>query len=514
LTLSRDVTPPHVVTAGARVLAKNAAERFATAGEFVAALHGDDGSVASAGTASIPVGATRLSLAVMPVVNRSADVENEYFSDGMTDELINALAKVEGLRVVSRSSVFSFKGKDLPLREIGATLDVAFLLESSVRRAGDRLRVTAQLVRVADDTTLWSETYERVLADVFAVQDDIVRRIVSTITHTMQLGHLRGIVTPRPPRSLEVYDLYLLGRFHWNKRTETGMRYALELFERAVEADPNYAPAYSGIADASALLASWQFASPAEMYPRASAAARRAIELDPASAEAHASLGFVKINWEWDWDGAIASLHRAIALNPSNETAHRWLSAFLFGIGRGTEGLPLAQRALALDPVSVLPRMNLGICYYLSWQFAQAAAEFRTVIERDPAFVRAHVFLAGALSLLGEHVAALTAAEHAEVLFGHHPMGRHTKGYVLATAGDTEAARAIFAELMPAAPPLYRAMGYAALGEDEATIDALEFGQKERGDWMYSIGSQPYFRHLHANPRFVALMQKMHLSNI
>jgi TolB-like protein/tetratricopeptide (TPR) repeat protein len=451
---------------------------------------------------------------VMPVVNRSADVENEYFSDGMTDELINALAKVEGLRVVSRSSVFSFKGKDLPLREIGSTLDVAFLLESSVRRAGDRLRVTAQLVRVADDTTLWSETYERVLADVFAVQDDIVRRIVSTITHTMQLGHLRGIVTPRPPRSLEVYDLYLLGRFHWNKRTEPGMRYALELFERAVEADPNYAPAYSGVADASALLASWQFASPAEMYPRAAAAARRAIELDPASAEAHASLGFVKINWEWDWDGAIASLHRAIALNPSNETAHRWLSAFLFGIGRGNEGLPFAQRAFALDPMSVLPRMNLGICYYLSWQFAEAADEFRAVIVRDPAFVRAHVFLTAALSQLGEHTAALHSAEHAESLFGEHPMGRTNKGYVLAAAGETAAARAIFAETVSAVPPLYQAFAFAMLGEDEVTIDALERGFEERGDWMYSIGAQPPFRHLHTHPRFVELMQKMHLSNI
>ena len=247
------------VRAVARALEKKADDRFATATEFVRALVSADTQPLQ--TQAHLASTQRLSIAVLPIANRTSDAETEYFSEGMTDELMNALAKVEGLRVVSRTSAFAFKNGDVPIKEIGARLGVGFILEASVRRAGTRLRVSARLVGVEDDSTLWSETYERQLEDVFAVQDEITHSIVRTITEALQLGHLRGAIPVQQPRSLEAYDLYLLGRHHWYKRTETSMRRALELFQEAAAADPNYAPAYSGIADASALLASWQFAT-------------------------------------------------------------------------------------------------------------------------------------------------------------------------------------------------------------------------------------------------------------
>src|SRR5512141_897924 len=499
---------PSVVHAVARALEKKPADRFDSVTAFARALASDaNQSVLPAALAST----LRLSIAVLPVAQRSADAETEFFSEGMTEELINALAKVEGLRVVSRSSAYAFKSGDVPLREIGMRLNVGFLLEASVRRAGNRLRMTAQLVDVEKDSMLWSETYERQLEDVFAVQDDITRSIVRTITEALQLGHLRGAEPVQQARSLEAYDLYLLGRHHWYKRTEASMRRALELFDQAISADPAYAPAYSGIADASALLASWQFASAEENYPRAAAAARRALELDPASADAHASLGFVKLNWEWDWKGALHELTRAIELNPSHETAHRWLSAFLAGIGQTAEALPIARRAAELDPISVLPNMNLGIVHLLAWRYEQAEAEFRSVIDKDPTFARAYGFLAWSLSMLGRHDEALAAARAGVERANRHPMFLYILGAVLAVSGQTDEARTIFEPILPGLEPIYVASVHATLGEESAALEALERAAETRSDWMYSVGTQPWFREYHGHPRFTALLERLHL---
>ena len=436
LATKRAELSPSLIHAVARSLQKNRDDRFPTATAFVQALTASDTSTVAAPG---PLASTRLSIAVLPISNRSSDAETEYFSDGMTDELMNALAKVEGLRVVSRTSAFAFKSGDVPIGEIGARLGVGFVLEASVRRAGARLRVSARLVGVEDDSTLWSETYERQLEDVFAVQDEITHAIVTTITEALQLGHLRGAKPVPQPRSLEAYDLYLLGRHHWYKRTEPEMRRALELFQEAVAADPLYAPAYSGIADASALLASWQFASAKENFPQAAKAAERALELDPSLADAHASLGFVKLNWEWDWEGAMRELRTAIALNPSHETAHRWLSAFLAGIGRDDEAVPIAQRAIELDPISVLPRMNLGIVAFLAWRFEDAEIEFRRVIEKDPNFVRAYAFLACSLSFMERHDEAISVARTGVERSNRQTMLLFALGIVMALGGKIDA---------------------------------------------------------------------------
>jgi serine/threonine-protein kinase len=508
LTASSRV-PTSVVRAVARALEKKPGDRFESVAAFSRALHSAE---ANAEGPPAPLASTpRLSIAVLPVEHRSADAETEFFSDGMTEELINALAKVEGLRVVSRSSAYAFKSGDVPLREIGLRLKVGFLLEASVRRAGNRLRMTAQLVDVEKDSMVWSETYERQLEDIFAVQDDITRSIVRTLTEALQLGHLRGATPVQQPRNLEAYDLYLLGRHHWYKRTEASMRRALELFNEAVTADPTYAPAYSGIADASALLASWQFASSGESYPRAVAAARRAIELDPASADAHASLGFVLLNWEWDWEGALRELRRAIELNPSHETAHRWLSGFLAGIGRDDEALRTARRAAELDPISVLPHMNLGIVHLLAERYEESEAEFRYVVEKDPTFARAYGFQAWSLSLLGRHDEALRVARTGLERSNNHPMFLYVLGTCLALSGQMDEARNVFGPILSELEPLYVATVHAVMGDESAALATLEQGAEGRSDWMYSVGTQPLLRKYHGNPRFLAVLDRLKL---
>ena len=512
LAANRADLSPSLIRAVARSLEKNANDRFLTATAFVQALMAADAVVTAkpAALASTP----RLSIAVLPISSRSPDAEAEYFSDGMIDELMNALAKVEGLRVVSRTSTFAFKSGDVPIQEIGARLGVGFVLEASVRRAGARLRVTARLVGVEDDSTLWSETFERQMEDVFAVQDEITHSIVTTITEALQLGHLRGATPVQQPRSLEAYDLYLLGRHHWYKRTEPSMRRALELFQEAAAADPSYAPAYSGIADASALLASWQFASAAEQFPQAGEAARRAIELDPSSADAHASLGFVKLNWEWDWDGALYEFQKAIALNPSHEAAHRWLSAFLAGIGRDDEALPLALRAIELDPISILPRMNLGIVHLFAWRYEEAEREFRRVIEMDPGFVRGYAFLATSLSFLDKHDEAIVVGRIGVDRSNQHSMLVFALGVCIAKSGQLAEARKIFEPILSEITPFYQAIVYSALGRESIAFETLERAHEAHADWMYSVVRHPSFGEYHSHPRFIRLLEKLGLSRI
>ena len=502
---------PSFIRAVARSLEKKPGDRFPTATAFVQALIAD--AVVTAKPTSLAA-TPRLSIAVLPVASGSSDAEAEYFSDGMTDELMNALAKVEGLRVVSRTSAFAFKSGDVPIQEIGARLGVGFVLEASVRRAGSRLRVTARLVGVEDDSTLWSETFERLMEDIFAVQDEITGAIVKTITEALQLGHLRGATPVQQPRSLEAYDLYLLGRHHWYKRTDASMRRALELFQEAAAADPSYAPAYSGIADASALLASWQFASSAEQYPIAEKAARRAIDLDPSLADAHASLGFVKLNWEWDWEGALDELHKAIALNPSHEAAHRWLSAFLAGIGRDDEALPLALRAIELDPISILPRMNLGIVHFFAWRHEEAEREFRRVIEMDPGFVRGYAFLATSLSFLDKHDEAIAVGRIGVDRSNQHSMLVFALGVCIARSGQLAEARKLMEPILSEITPFYQAIVYNALGQESIAFETLERAHEAHADWMYSVVRHPSFGEYHSHPRFIALLQELGLSRV
>jgi TolB-like protein/Tfp pilus assembly protein PilF len=512
----RPEVPPAVAHALARALAKEPRDRPASARELAQALVTSGEQRTATPTQTTVVGrsaaAARLSIAVLPITNIGGSADDAYFGEGLTEELTSALSRLEGLRVVSRTSAVSFKGQALPLTTIAERLGVEFVVEGSVRRAGQRLRLTAKLIRASEDAPLWAETFDRTLDDVFAMQDEMTARIVDTISEALQLGGLRGQVPVPTTRNLEAYDLYLLGRHHWYERSEAGMRRARELFQQAIDLDPSYAPAWSGLADASAILASWQYATPAEMYPVAANAARRALELDDSLAEAHASLGFVKMNWEWDWDGVLRELHRAIELNPNHETAHRWLSAFLAGLGRRDEAIPTAKRAVLLDPLSVLPHMNLGIIHYLSGDPQAAESEFRRVVEMQPGFVRGHTFLGATLSLLGRFDEAIRTVQWAVERGKRVPVYLWTLGICYAIAGRLDEAHAILDPINRSAfPSLYRAMAHNVLGERAAAIPALEQGLVERSDWMYSLRTQPLLRSLHGDPGFEAVVAKLGL---
>jgi len=509
LSAARADVPQAVQQAVARALAKEPAARFATASDFVRALRvGNSGATDAVRQAADD----RTSIAVLPFANLSADKENEYFSDGISEELIGALAKVGGLRVVSRTSAFAFKGKSVSAREIGATLDVRFLLEGSVRRAGNHLRASAQLIRVSDDSHLWSETYDRQIEDIFVVQDDITARIVETITRTLPVGHLSGPHHVRQPRSLEAYNLCLLGRYHWNKRDQASLRQALDLFEQAAKIDPTYAPAHSGIADACALLASYAHARPTEMYPRAAAAATQAIALDDSLAEGHASLGFAKYNWEWDWEGAEHELRRAIALNPSYATAHQWLAMFLAGLGRADEAFPLARRAIDLDPLSVNANMALGAAFLFAGRMDEAVRQFRRVIAMQPGFALASVWLCATHAIMGQAEESLAVAERMIQSMGEARIARAGLAMAYAASGRIPDARQIQADLgsNPDMPVFQHAMIYAILGDDAAAFDWLERALVARTD-MYTLRVHPAFARMHAQPRFVRLLEQLRL---
>ncbi|MDQ3881513.1 MAG: protein kinase, partial [Chloroflexota bacterium] len=337
------------------------------------------------------------SVAVLPFVNLSPERENEYFADGMTEELIGALSKVQGLRVPARTSVFALKGKDLDARAIGDTLKVATVLEGSVRRSGGRLRVGAQLVSAKDNGVLWSETYDRDLADVFQVQDELARAIVGALRLQLKLTNRADTaLVEAPTEDLEAYNLYLQGRYVWNRRTYESLLKAARYFERAVERDSTYAQAYAGLADAYVLLPAYGPARPKEAFSKARRAAERALALDSTLAEAHTSLAYSLELADYDWAGAEAAFRRAIALNPNYATAHHWYAEYLSIVGRHQEALAEFERARALDPLSRIISADRGLALARAGRYDDAIRELRATLELDPNFFVTHVFLCSA----------------------------------------------------------------------------------------------------------------------
>ncbi len=501
--------PSGVETAIRRALAKDPADRFQSAAAFAEALVAPGAGVARATIETAPPPA---SLVVLPLANVSGDQESEYLNDGITEELIGALARVRGLRVISRTSAFALKGKGLPIREIGDRLNVTFALEGGLRRSGDRLRVSVQLIRVSDDSSVWAETYERQLADVFEVQDDITRRIVSTMTRTLRIA---PIETPEPAaqsRSLEAYNLYLLGRYHWNKRTRAGLGEAVALFRRAIAADPAYAPAHSGLADATALMVSSLYESN-ELYAVAAAAAERAIALDPSLAEGHASLGYVKLHSHWDWGGAETELRRAIALNPNYVPARLWLSTFLAATGRIGEAIPLAEGAVEVDPLSILARITLGTVHLFAERFDEAEGHYGQAVAMEPSFESAQTWLALALAAQGKADEAIAHTRIAVTLNQADAAAGGLYAIVYGLLGRTEEAEAVLRRRLEdmAAVPLFVAFVYATLGRDHETFEWLERAYQSRGHWMYSIGAQPALRRYRSDPRFIELLDRLGL---
>jgi serine/threonine-protein kinase len=346
------------------------------------------GAASAAGASSLHT------IAVLPFANMSESKADEAFSDGMTEELIGALGKIEGLRV---KSAFSLKGSQQADRDVGKQLDVQSVVAGGVRRSGDLLRVSARLVNVSDGFQLWSDSYERELrntADVFRVQDDITKAIVNALKLKLSLAGRAAAQGNRQTENLDAYKAFLNGRYFMAKRTPDGIRTAIGFFDDAVQKDPKYALAWDGLADANALLNTYAFVSPAEVFGPARQAVRRALELDSTLAEGYATVGYIGLNNSWDWPAVEQAFQRSIQLNPNYSTAHHWYSLYLDAMGRGADALKEIQRAVELDPVSLIINREEGRTYYYVGDNARALEQYRRTLELDPTFRSAHVWIA------------------------------------------------------------------------------------------------------------------------
>jgi serine/threonine-protein kinase len=452
------------------------------------------------------------SLAVLPFADLSPESDEEYFCDGLTDEIINALAQVEGLRVVSRTSSFQFKGKANDVRKIGEQLNVDTVLEGSVRKSGGKLRINVQLVKAADGYQVWSAAYDREVKEIFAIQEEISKSIVSAMR--LRLAGDGARFVRAQPRNLEAYHLYLRGRYHWNKRTEQGLKKSIEHFEQAIGVEPDWGTAHAALAESHALLASYGVVRPHEAMPQARRAAEKALSIDQNLASAHAALGFVRSFYDWDWPGAEAEYRKAIELNAGYATAHQWYSGFLRAMGRLREALEEARRAQSLDPLSLATGRDTGRIFYSGRQYDRAIEHYRKVLELDPNFPSAYLHLGMAYGEKGLRTKALAAFQKARELPGANPLVLAALGYGYALAGRPPDAQALLDEIdalsrVRHVAPVTRALVHIGLRENRRALEWLETACRDRDPWLIWLQADPVFDPLRGDPGFEAILARM-----
>jgi serine/threonine-protein kinase len=466
------------------------------------------------GTASGSPPTERSSVAVLPFANLSPDPANEYFSDGMTEELITALSRVEGLRVAARASSFAFKGKALDVPEVARKLNVGSVLDGSVRRAGHRLRVTAELVDGRDGTRLWADRYDRELRDVFEVQDELARAIVGALRVQLKLNSrldtaLATVGTADPA----AHDLYLQGRFLWNQRTYEALRRAAGYFEQAIARDSGYAEAYAGLADTYLIIPQTAHVRPRDMFARAKRAAERALALDSTLAEAHTSLALLRM-YDYDWHGAETEFQRAIVLNPSYATAHQWYSSYLGAAGRPDEALTEIERARALDPLSRVISGNVGTRLAALGRYDDAVRQFRSTLELDPNFAGTHVGLCFVHALRHLLREAIAECEQAATLRSPREAPLGLLAYVYGASGNRAKAAAMVREMEERwqreyVSPFHIATGYLGLGDPDGTFAWLDSAYAARDPDLVNNIAFPLWAPLRTDPRFTRLRARM-----
>jgi serine/threonine-protein kinase len=508
----RSEVPRSVDYALLRALDRDPDRRFPTLAEFTAALRGtSDTTVVSRVPGAPPP--SGWSIAVLPFANSSPGSENEYLSDGITDDLIHALAKLGGLRVLARTSTFAFKSRHEDVRTIGRELQVNAVLEGSVRRSGDRLRVTTQLVDVANGFELWSERYDRRFSDIFDVQDDISRSIVEAL----RIGVLRkeARLVEAPTTSVTAYESYLKGRFHWNQRTESGLLKSLELLGAAAAADPSFLQAFAGLADAHLTLGIYGVLSPEETMPQAMEAAERVLAEDSRSAEALAARASALALYRHDWAGSERDFLAATESSPQYPTAHQWYAMHcLVPLRRFAEGRSQLRLARELDPLSPAVAASLGILAYYEGREEEAAAIFSAVLGRDPSFGLATYFLGQVETVMRRYPEAIDNLNRAKVLTGESPEVESALGVAHACAGDASAAGRSLALLTERArtryvSPVLMAQVHTAVGDPERALDLLEEGHRIHATEMALVDVKPVFEALRPHPRFAGLVQRI-----
>lgn len=462
-------------------------------------------------TAVVEPAAAKDVIAVLPLEDLSRRAEEEYFADGMTEALITDLAKLGGLKVISRGSVIGFKGTRDPLPKIARALGANLIVEGSVLRSGHRVRISARLVRAETNESLWAERYDRELADVLALQDDVARAIAQAIDLTLR---------PRPatgPRRVdpEVYLLDLRGRHMWHQRTEAGFRAALKIFEEAVARDPTYAPAHVGIAESLNMLANYGLVPATQIRPASLAAARRALELDDASADAHRVLAFAEWQFAFAWDRAKAEYERALELSPNSPSTTYWYGLYLAVVGDFARAHPLLRRAQELDPLSLIVPSVQGWAHVFARRHEDALPFFRHVLGINPDYHVALWFQGEALVELGRYDEGIRSLTRAYELGGHTSRLLGYLGHSHGRAGDAVRARECLAELEERArrgdyvPPYFPALVLGGLGEHDAALDRLEQSWASGDTMLRDLRADPHWDRMRALPRFQALAAKM-----
>jgi serine/threonine protein kinase/Tfp pilus assembly protein PilF len=515
---SCELVPEAVAEGIQRALAPMPCDRFPTAAAFVEALTLIGGGAPGAGHV-VMSGVSRVephAIAVLPFANLSPDRENDYFSEGMTEELIHALARVPQLRVASRTSAFNVSRKDLDIRRIGEALAVGTVLEGSVRRAGNRLRISAQLVDTRSGYHLWSEMYDREMQDVFAVQNEISRAITAKLRVSLTSSD-PTLVKPAT-RSLEAYHSYLRGRYFWNRPSQEALLKGIEQFERAIEADPEYAAAHSGLADCHHVLAVYGVIPPLEEYPRAKRAALRALELDERRAEGHVSLGCAAMCYDWDWEGAVREFERAIELDPTYGYAHYQYAWCLTAMGRRAEAVASVRRAAELEPLSLHIQAYAADILSMCSQCEAAIEQAQNTLELDPSFGPAIEALSHAYAYVGRYSDALATMRRIPSSPRVSQALRLAPLY--ARLGEVEAARRTLEEeearlasavVPPGNSGFYLALLLVTLGELDRGLRWLEAIVEERQFMGCLLKVDPNWREIRAHPRFIALLRTLGL---
>ena len=463
-----------------------------------------------AATTVLPVAAgapNEKSIAVLPFADMSAGKDQEYFADGLSEELLNLLAKLPELRVIGRTSSFQFKGKNEDLRAIGEKLNVAHILEGSVRKSGEKLRITAQLIRAADGSHLWSASYDRTLDDIFAVQDDIAGEVVKALKLTL-LGP--SSVTRSRPVDPEAYNLALQGRFFLDRRGKEDLERAVEYFQRSRERDPEYAPAWAGLSDAYARQADSGQLPTADGYRRAREAAEKALALDPQLADAHVAMGRIHNSYDWDWAAADASFRRALELEPGHVLALRYAGLLAYTLGRWNEALDLVNKAIERDPLRPNAYNNLGYVLLAVGRDADAEAAFRKVMELDPGGASRHHAIGLALLLQGKTDAALGEMQQ-ETDEGWRLSGLPLVFHALGRRTESDAALAALTGKYARDSAYQIAEVHAFRGEVDLAFEWLERAYAQRDGGVSEIKASRPMRGLVGDPRYKAFLKKLKL---
>ena len=454
------------------------------------------------------------SIAVLPFDNLSRNPDNAYFAEGVQDEILTRLAKVADLKVISRTSTQKYKSAPDNLRDIAKELGVSNILEGSVQKAADQVRVTVQLINATNDAHLWAETYDRKLTDIFTVESEIAKTIADTLRAKLT-GSEERMMSKKPTANPEAYEFYLKGRFFWNKRTGVDLRKAIDYFNQAVAKDPSYALAYAGLADAYVLLSGFGAASPKDSLPQAKAAAEKALELDSTLGEAHASLAQALLAYDFDFAGANREFQHAIELNPNYATAHHWYGeSVLAPLSQFEDAIAQLKRALQLDPLSMIINADVGTVLTNARRYDEAIEQLRKTLEMDPSFYYAHYNLGEALEMKGLTENAIAEYQRA-IALNDDPVPQALLGHLYAKIGKKNEARQILQQLHESSKqhyvsPYLFAMIHIGLGEKDRAIDFLEKTYEDRDGYSIAfIKVDPFLDPLHGDPRFEALVQKV-----